>query len=66
MASDPLELPAALRRADVDETYERVKSGWCQYYQSDFSTLPKAKQIEFVLEVLGIPVLTAGTGDGDC
>jgi hypothetical protein len=66
MTSDPLELPAALRRADADETYERVKSGWRQHYQSDFSTLPKAKQIEFVIEVLGISVLTAGTGDGDC
>jgi hypothetical protein len=66
MASDPLELPAALRRADADETYERVKSGWRQHYQSDFLTLPKAKQIEFVIEVLGISVLTAGTGDGDC
>jgi hypothetical protein len=64
MTSDPLELPAALRRADVDETYERVKSGWRQYCQSDFSTLPKAKQIDFVLEVLGISVLT--TSDGDC
>jgi hypothetical protein len=63
---DPLELPAALRRADVDETYERVKSGWRQYCQSDFSTLPKAKQIDFVLEVLGIPVVPSGTGDGDC
>jgi hypothetical protein len=63
---DPPELPAALRRADVDETYERVKSGWRQYCQSDFSTLPKAKQIDFVLEVLGIPVVPAGTGDGDC
>jgi hypothetical protein len=66
MTIDPLELPAALRRGDVDETYGRVKSGWRQYYQSDFSTLPEAKQIEFVIDVLGIPVVPAGTGDGDC
>jgi hypothetical protein len=66
MTIDPLELPAAFRRADVDETYERVESGWRQYCQSDFSTLPEAKQIDFVNQVLGIPVVPAGSGDGDC
>jgi hypothetical protein len=61
-----LRLPAALGHADVDESYERVKSEWRQCCQSDFSNLPRAKQIEFVIEVLGIPVVPAGACGGDC
>jgi hypothetical protein len=38
-------------------TYEHIKSEWHRLYHADFSILPKAKQLEFVTDVLGISTL---------
>jgi hypothetical protein len=59
----PLEA-AAPSRADIDATYERIKSEWHRLYHGDFSILPKAKQLEFVTDVLGLSTLPHAAPSG--